>query len=401
MDAADGDGFAMDELIPPAPPETLANHPKLAIERDPRGTCWCVTARNLGLHLDARLGQRAERLLRVRIAEAGACDDEDIPDVFGDYELLGDGVRFIPHFPFGSDVRFRAILDLGVLRQPSVSKMQFLEFSFPRETTLTATNVSQIFPSDDVLPENLLRLYVRFSNPMLRGRAADAIEIIGPDGRPVADVLYRAPVELWDRSMTCLTILLDPGRLKRGVGPNRILGPPLQVGQRYTLVIGRSMLDMCGRQLAETVAKSFCVSDAVREPIAIEEWQLLVPPIGSHEPLELRFPRPLNWAQLWHAITVVSEVRQSMRGRIDVDLGETRWRFTPAEAWQAGVHGVRVAPDLEDICGNTPYAPFDGPVQSVRESAIEKAARLIPFAVAAGRGRIRQSISGPRGEELV
>jgi hypothetical protein len=62
-------------------------------------------------------------------------------------------------------------------------------------------------------------------------------------------VLYRAPVELWDRSMQHLTILVDPGRLKRGVGPNRELGPPLKVGDEYALVAGSGLVDLSGEPL--------------------------------------------------------------------------------------------------------------------------------------------------------
>jgi hypothetical protein len=216
---------------------------------------------------------------------------------------------------------------------------------------------------------------------MQRGRAEDNIEILGRDGRRAPDALYRAPVELWDSSMTCLTILLDPGRLKRGVGPNRMLGPPLRAGQRYTLVVGSGMIDVHGRPLREGFKKSFRVSQPIREAIAIEEWKILPPALGSYEPVELTFPRALDWAQLWHGITVASETGQPIRGRIDIDLGEMRWRFTPDAPWQAGAHSVCVAPGLEDVCGNTPCGPFDGPFRSADEVADEATIRSIPFVV--------------------
>jgi hypothetical protein len=73
-----------------------------------------------------------------------------------------------------------------------------LEFSLPREPKIGPTKVKHFFPSSDSLPENLLRFYVCFSNPMQRGRAAEHISLLGPDGRPAPDVLYRPPVELWD-----------------------------------------------------------------------------------------------------------------------------------------------------------------------------------------------------------
>src|SRR6516162_9346773 len=113
-------------------------------------------------------------------------------------------------------VPFCAILDLCELRQPGLTDVKTLAFSSPEETATSETKVSHVYPWNDVLPENLLRFYVRFSNPMRRGRAEENIEILGPNGRSAPDVLYRAPVELWDSSMTCLTVLLDPARLKRG-----------------------------------------------------------------------------------------------------------------------------------------------------------------------------------------
>jgi hypothetical protein len=375
------EGIAMAELVVSHRSETLANPPALAIEPDLRcpGSA-CVSARNLRPDLVASLGGRAQSVLRVKVAEAGAPDDEDLPDIFGHHETLDDGLRFIPHFPFGPGVRFRAILDLRALGEPGLAELVTLDFSFPKETGVAETEVRQVFPSSDVLPENLLRLYVCFSNPMQRGRAEANIKILDPDGMPATDVLYRAPVELWDRSMTCLTILLDPGRLKRGVGPNRMLGPPLRAGQRYTLAVGAGMVDMYGRSLREGFNKSFNVSEAVREPIAIEQWKILPPAIDTHEPLDLTFPRPLDWAQLWHGITVASESGQAVSGRIDIEPGETRWRFTPELSWEAGTYRVRVSPGLEDVCGNTSYGPFDGPFRSADDVAREAAVRSILFA---------------------
>jgi len=361
-------------------PGAPASQPVLAIEPGPGGMGWCVMARNLGRDCVAAMEGRAEPSLHVKVAEAGGLND-DLPDISGDYDILGDGVRFTPHFTFGSGVLFRATLELHAPGRPDLAEVRTLEFSFPGEMRAMETKVSHVFPSSDVLPENLLRLYIRFSNPMQRGRATANIETRGPDGMPVPDILYRSPVELWDRSMTCLTILLDPGRLKRGVGPNRALGPPLAAGLRYTLAIGTGMMDMYGRPLNETFARSFIVSDAVRTPIVVEEWKISPPAAGRYESLELSFPRPLDWAQLWQGIAVTSATGQPIDGRMDIDLGETRWRFTPDEPWHAGGHIVCVSPDLEDICGNTPYRPFDAPFRSTEQAAFETAPRLIPFAV--------------------
>jgi hypothetical protein len=252
-----------------------ANEPRLIIESDPTEPgSGSVTVTNLHPDVIASLsaspqGSRLLRcVLRVRVVGA-APGGEDLPDVYGRRQVLENGIEFIPHFPFDSGVCFRATFD-------------------PRPLT----RVKQLFPTGDSLPENLLRFYACFSDPMQRGRSEEHISLIDADGRMVPDVLYRPPVELWDRSMRCLTILLDPGRLKRGVGPNRELGPPIKAGQEYTLVIGSGMVDACGRRLRQTFYKSFQVTKPVREPIAVERWKIVFPATNSRQPLALMFPKP-------------------------------------------------------------------------------------------------------------
>ena len=46
--------------------------------------------------------------------------------------------------------------------------------------------------------------------------------------------------------MTRLTLLLDPGRIKRGVRPLEEIGGALQVGRTYTLVIDDAWPDAKG-----------------------------------------------------------------------------------------------------------------------------------------------------------
>jgi len=352
--------------------------PTLTIERHPRRRAMaCVRVRKLhpdliaSLRACARAGQLPRSVLRVRVMAAEGPEGEDLPDVFGRHQVVQDGVRFIPHFPFAGGVRFRATFDPRPLGRPDSERLT-LEFSLPRKTSMVRAQVQRVFPSGDSLPENLLRFHACFSAPMQRGQALDHITLLGPDGRPAPDVLYRPPVELWDRSMTDLTILLDPGRIKRGLGPNRALGPPLRAGQQYTLAIGPGMVDRSGRAL-QSCYKSFHVTAAIREPIAVERWQVVVPPSGSRAALELLFPHPLDWALLPHAITIASAGGRPMDGRIAIDQGERRWSFAPNLPWSSGAYRIRVASSLEDVCGNGLRGAFDRALRSAADAAREVA----------------------------
>jgi hypothetical protein len=242
--------------------------------------------------------------------------------------------------------------------------------------------VTHIFPSSDLLPENLLRFYVCFSKSMQRGRALEEISLLNSDGQPVADALYRPPVELWDRSMQHLTVLLDPGRLKRGVRPNRELGLPLKLGQMYMLAIGAGMVDLSGGRLHETFYKHFRVTAAVREHIAVEKWGIVPPATKSLQPLVLMFPRPLDRALLSHTITVTPPGNQGLEGRITIDQCERRWSFTPTSPWAAGSYHVRVSSSLEDVCGNSVIAAFDKPLRPGSDLSYEATIGSIAFDLA-------------------
>jgi hypothetical protein len=308
-------------------------------------------------------------VFRVTVAEAPSAGDR-LPDVSGRHFLYDDEVRFMPTFPFDSDVNYRVIFDARPLGRLFADGPLMFEFQVPSELKAAAlTEVTHIFPSCDLLPENLLRFYVCFSNSMQRGRALDQIALLDSAGQPVADALYRPPVELWDRTMRRLTVLLDPGRLKRWLGPNIELGPPLKTGQTYTLEIGTGMIDLNGRPLRERFRKRFHVGDPVREQLSVESWELLPPATGSRQALVLLFRSPLDWALLLQTIAVVSAEGSVIGGQVVVDQFEKRWSFRPASPWIAGTYCVCVGPSLEDICGNSITGAFDRPIRKVPHSA--------------------------------
>jgi hypothetical protein len=329
-----------------------------------------VTACRLGPDLVAfltscaRPNELLKSVFRVTVAQVPSPEGDRLPDVSGRYLLLEDELRFIPHFPFERDVKYRATFDPRPLSAPLTAEPLNLEFLVPSEQKVPAlTEVTHIFPSCDLLPENLLRFYVCFSNPMQRGRALKAISLLDSDGQPVADALYRPPVELWDRSMRHLTVLLDPGRLKRWVGPNVELGPPLKVGQKYTLEIGSGMIDLYGRPLRERFRKDFITGDPVRERIPVEHWKIVAPVTASRQALVLMFASPLDWALLQQTITIESADGLVIDGQVVIDQHERRWSFTPTSPWVTGVYQIRVGSGLEDVCGNNITEAFDRPLR--------------------------------------
>ena len=344
--------------------------PRLQVssDRSPHGPSVSVCFLAPDLIAFLRSCSRADELLRsvfrVTVAQAPSPEGHGLPDVSGRYLLFEDEVEFVPHFPFDRDVKYRASFHPQALGAPLAAQSLNLEFLIPSaQKAPELTEVTDIFPSCDLLPENLLRFYVCFSNSMQRGRALKEISLLDSDGQPAVDALYRPPVELWDRSMRHLTVLLDPGRLKRWVGPNVQLGPPLKMGRRYTLEIGAGINDVYGRPLRERFRKHFIVGDPVRKHISVKDWKVLTPVAGSRRALVLRFTSPLDWALLLQTIRIESADGFVVEGRVVVGQHERRWRFTPTSPWISGVYHIRVGSSLEDVCGNSVTGAFDRPLR--------------------------------------
>jgi hypothetical protein len=333
------------------------------------------------LALCSSAGDLLKLVFQVSLAQETSPKIDGLPNVSGRYVVSKDELWFIPHFSFEVGLKYRASFDLRALGgrlhpRPPLT----LDFVIPSEDNPPElAEVANIFPLSDLLPENLLRFYVCFSNAMQRGRALKEISLLDSDGQPVADALYRPPVELWDKTMRHLTVLLDPGRLKRWVGPNVALGPPLKAGQEFVLEIRSGMIDAYGRALRKPYRKLFRVSSAIRSHISLSQWEIHAPAVTTGQPLRLTFANPLDWALLLRAITIHSEYGSAVDGRVVVDESEKRWSFTPSAPWAPGLYSIRVEPSLEDVCGNSITGAFDRPLRRDPRPASEKSDSMLSF----------------------
>ena len=125
--------------------------------------------------------------------------------------------------------------------------------------------VDGVYPSSDVLPENLLRFYVHFSAPMQRGGVQGHIFLLDAEGQEVKGAFLNLATELWGFRYAAAHNSAASGT-HQSVGANIKLGSSLRQGHRYTLVIGEGLSDANGNQLLKRFSKYFRVAAAVREP---------------------------------------------------------------------------------------------------------------------------------------
>ncbi len=264
-------------------------------------------------------------------------------------------MRFTPMYGFDKGRRFVVLFNPSLIPGASGEWRKPLEYTFSVAAAPVArsTTVARVYPSAATLPENMLRFYIDFSAPMGRGSAIEHIRLVDQDGKDVVDPFLPVEADFWDAERTRFTLFFDPGRVKRGIKPNRDMGRALVAGRRYSLVIDERWPDARGQLLREGHRHTFMAGPAVERGLDTAAWKIAAPKAGTRDALVVTFPWALDYGLLQRALSVHSRTTGShVVGEIAVAGHETEWLLTPRDAWTAGDYSLRVLTLLEDPAGN-------------------------------------------------
>jgi hypothetical protein len=300
-----------------------------------------------------------QRLFSVYAVQAGSTGLSNLPPMLGVYRVEANALRFEPQFPLEPGLTYQAVLRPDQLQGGSKAAAVRSEFQSPRRNETPATLVSHVYPSAGTLPENLLKFYLHFTAPMSRGNVYDHIRLRDESGKEVDLPFLEIDEELWDTTMTRLTLIIDPGRIKRGVRPLEEIGPALEAGKSYTLVIGRELRDGAGIMLKEGFQKVFMVAPPDREPPDPARWKVQAPKAGARDPLALIFPEPMENALARRLIRVTGSSGEIVKGKVSLADQERLWTFTPDQVWRSGRYQLLIQTTLEDLAGNNIGKPFE------------------------------------------
>jgi hypothetical protein len=268
----------------------------------------------------------------------------------GRFEPDGGDVCFAPRFPFVDGMRYSLLIDgkeVGAILRPA-------------DTRPAVTRVVAIYPTAAELPLNHLRFYFSFSHPMSEGFAAGAVRVRRADsGATLEDVFLSTPPELWDPRRMRLTMLLDPGRIKRGLVSHEESGYPLAEGVPIEVVIEEAFRDADGSPLRAAGVRRYQVGPPVRSRVDTDLWTILRPASGSSEPLGVRFDRPLDRALLERCLRIYDPTGAEVTGTISIGRGEASWSFVPELSWRDVTYELVVDARLEDLAGNSIRRVFD------------------------------------------
>ncbi len=232
-------------------------------------------------------------------------------------------------------------------------------------TSLAPTaSAASITPSGPEVAENLLRIELHLDHPLAAPLDMSHVVLLDSSGTPIRDAFL--DLSLPDRSGRTVTLLLHPGRIKSGVGPNVALGPALRNGGSVTLRIDDPQMD-------RPLEQHWQVASALRRPIDPQQWTVKAARPGGRQPMRVILPAALDGAAA-AAIAIQGPDGQRVTGVATLAAGEREWRFTPSRRWRPGAYLLRIHPRLEDPQGNRLCSAFEQAAQSAQ--SCEKEGKL-------------------------
>ncbi|SEI38933.1 hypothetical protein SAMN05216327_101150 [Dyadobacter sp. SG02] len=290
--------------------------------------------------------------------------------ILGSFERREGGLLFRPMIPFTRGMRYEV----------RVRGTHAEDFEIPQNNAGNAPNVTVIYPSADTLPENLLKIYLHFDQPMREGMSGRYVKLVRNNRDTIDGAFLDLQPELWNPGRTVLTLWLDPGRIKRDLQPNKRLGAPMQRGTHYRVVVAQAWTDARRKQLAKPYQKAFVTvtKDSLSPQPA--QWTLVSPTQATREPLKIDFKEALDHSLLAEVFAIQDNTGAKIPGRWETGPFEKHCSFIPDENWKSGSYQLLIEPRLEDLAGNNLVRPFDRDVSRSSEAVTGKIA-VLPFQI--------------------
>lgn len=283
-----------------------------------------------------------DNLLHIHLAK------RDQP-IIGYYFFEGDKVIFKPIIAFTRGLKYKVY----------VRNELIAEIAMPAHNSTVAPEVVAVYPVLDTLPENLLKFYISFSKPMQEGDALNNIHLIKNGRDTLSSVFLDLQQELWNSERTMLTLWLDPGRIKRGLQPNKLLGPPLNKASHYQLTIEKEWQDSEGILLKQKFTKNFFTGPHDSLSPDEQAWTIDVPKPKTKQQLIIDFNESLDHVLAENTISVADANGNEVKGEFRANDQGTTLCFIPDLEWRQGIYILQIESRLEDLAGNNLDRLFD------------------------------------------
>ena len=288
--------------------------------------------------------------------------------MLGEFRRADGQIVFEPTIPFSN----------GQSYEIKKGFKSVFEFSIASKVT-AAPELLAIYPSNDTVPENLLKMYFFFSKPMSEvGSMLDNIKVFNKTDAKEDAIFLKLENELWNAEHTQLTLWLDPGRIKRDLIPNQEKGLPIEEGKEYEITVTTDVKDADGMPLAKTHTKTLYVAARDSHSPRVKDWSIHRPTAVTKEALTIYFKEPLDAVLAVETIRINTENKEAVPGKFKLEQKERLLNFYPDIAWVQGNYEISVEPILEDLAGNNLNRLFDQNLsEKTAANDIAKAYKLV------------------------
>lgn len=270
-------------------------------------------------------------------------------DIIGSFSNNEGEIRFTPLLPFQKGGDYTVLF-----------KNELYPFKIQLEASYERLEIETIYPNAEVLPANFLKWYIRFSKPVNPSNIYDHLHLISNEnGAEVDRALLPLETPLLSDDGTLLTLWIEPGRQKRDLGPNRLLGKVLVENTVYTLVIDKDLKDREGISIGVAYQHSFKVREADRTQPFITSWDVEVPEVNTEAPLRINFNEFLDYVSLINSLDIQDSSGKSLEGDFTIKANQKFALFVPSQEWNKGSYKVHCKPFIEDLAGNNLERLFD------------------------------------------
>ena len=298
--------------------------------------------------------------------------------MLGRYDTDGTTLRFTPAYPLVGGLTY--VARLRPARVTTAARELSATLTVPRAVKASPTMVENIYPTGERVPANVLRMYIVFSAPMSIGQSASHLRLVDEDGQTVSGAFLQLEEELWDPTRRRLTVLFDPGRVKRGLRTNLERGAPLKSGH----VTASSSMPAGSMAKARRWVRRSSADYGSATPTGARRILYVGASIRFAQEVGTR-RRCVRRAARSRARGSVTDgggrERWAHRRMVTVPDSAREWRFTPAHPWRPGSYRLRVSTDLEDVAGNSLRRVFDTDLRVDRSPADSEAGGSIELPI--------------------
>lgn len=260
------------------------------------------------------------------------------------YTFTNDTLYFNPRQPLGANMQFAVLHIIG----GDTLKIEYATPATPKD--ISAPAVAGIYPLADTVPSNILMFHVAFTKPMVEDvQTYKQIKLLDEKGAE-KEMVWRHKSN-WTNDGKHLVLMLHPGRVKRGIHYFEKEDKLFEEGKKYTLVITSVLRDRDNQPLEKEFTKTFVVATADRAIPLFKQQSLIVPKVGTQQPLEVVFDDRMDYGTMQIGLEVTDSKGNKVEGFVQ-PINDRVWAFVPAKPWHAAEHKLLLNTYVTDLSGN-------------------------------------------------